>query len=75
MSSAYRSKDTQKSFILTPSFKLFNSSAKSLRYILNKTGDRLSPCLTPESVANQFVNSSFILTAESVLVYKAFIAK
>ena len=68
ISSAYRSKDTQKSFILTPSFNIFSVTAKSFRYILNKTGDRLSPCPTPESVTNQFVNSLFIRTAETVLV-------
>ena len=52
MSSAYKSKLTFFPLTLIPAFKDLISSAKSFRYIENKEGDRLSPCLAPNRVSN-----------------------
>ena len=62
MSSTYSSIGNFVPLISTPQFRSFIPGAKSFRYIENKTGLMISPCLTPELTSNESVNVPFTLT-------------
>ena len=62
MSSAYSSIGNFVPLISTPQFRFFIPEAKSFRYIENKSGLMISPCLTPELTSNESVNVPFTLT-------------
>ncbi len=47
-----------------------SSDSRSFTYMVNSTGDRLSPCFTSLVVLNQSVKHLLILTAFSVSVYR-----